>query len=159
MKLANPTLLDILRLAADARPDEVEQWEAITGTRWDASAFAAEHYAKPGVKFALIDESTNLAIVAGGYELIGPGVWTSWMVGTMAHWDRHWRSITKATRRVMDDLLTQGGAKRLQTPALASRTHAGHWYMKGLGMQHEGVMRNYGANGEDVAMYARIKRV
>lgn len=154
MILAKPTMVDLLTLASRARPDEIVQWEAVTGTRWDISEIAADHYARTGIKYVLVDPATDRPIVAGGYQLVGPDVWQSWMIGTMDEWGTHWRSITKATRRVMDELIAQG-ARRLQTTALASRTEAIHWYVKGLKMQPEGVMRNFGANGEDVAMFAR----
>lgn len=156
MILAKPTMLDLLQLASRARPDEIVQWEALTDTAWDIDEVANCHFNRRGVKYVLLDG--DRPVVAGGYELVGPQVWQSWMIGTMADWGAHWFAITRHTKRFMDDLLTSG-ARRLQTNALASRTEAHHWYTKGLGMQSEGVMRNYGANGEDVAMFSRIKRV
>lgn len=158
MILAKPTLLDILQLASRARPDEIAQWEALTGNRWNVDDVAFEHYGREGIKFALVDEAADRAVCVGGYQMVGPQVWQSWMIGTMDDWGAHWRAITRHTRRVMDDLF-DSGARRLQTSALASRSDAIHWYTKGLRLEPEGVMRGYGVNGEDVATFARIKRV
>lgn len=156
MILVEPTLADVLRMAVGARADERAQWTAVTGDEWDADRIAVDHFTRAGIKYALVDESTNEAIVVGGYSMIGPQVWQSWMIGTPENWEAHWFAITKHTRRVMDGLL-KSGARRLQTTALASRERAIHWYTKGLGMQQEGVMRGFGVNGEDVAIFARLK--
>jgi hypothetical protein len=153
MMLVKPTLLDFLRLTLNARDDEIEQYEALMGKEWDAERVAVEFFGKEGVSFMLAHDSTP--VVAGGYDLIFPGVWHSWMIGTYDNWEKHWMSITKFSRRVMDDLL-MGGARRLQTCVLESRTKTCEWYVRGLKMQYEGSWRNYGINGEAMAMYARI---
>ena len=155
MILVQPTMLHLLHLCSQARPDEIAQYEALVGRRWDIDAVAVDHYNRIGVKFALLAPD-GMPIAAGGWDPIIPGVWQSWMVGTMDNWDRHWRSLTKATRHVMD-VLMDDGARRLQTNALASRTAACRWYEKGLKMRPEGVMHNFGVNGEAVAMYARTR--
>lgn len=155
MRLVQPTMLQLLTLTAQARPDEIEQYEALVAREWNVDDVANDHYNRIGVKFCLTtDDGTPVA--AGGWDPIIDGVWQSWMVGTMDQWGRHWRSITKASRRVMDRL-EESGARRLQTNALASRAAACQWYVKGLKMQPEGVMRGFGMNGEDVAMFARVK--
>lgn len=156
MILVEPTLADVLRMAVGARADERAQWLALTGTEWDPDQVAIDHFTRAGIKYALVDEDTNEAIVVGGYSPVGPQVWQSWMIGTPEHWERHWFAITKHTRRVMDGLL-KSGARRLQTTALASRERAIHWYTKGLGLQQEGLLRGFGADGEDVAMFARLR--
>lgn len=157
MRLAQPTMLDLLRLAADARPDEIAQYEALTGREWNVDAVANEHYNRVGLKFVLVGVD-GAPVVAGGYDLIIPGVWESWMIGTMDNWRLHWLPITRAARRIMDRLLADG-ARRLQTEALASRTGACDWYTHGLKMTPEGVRKGFGMNGEDVALFARTRTV
>lgn len=156
MILTQPTLADLMMLSGEARPDEIEQYEAIVGRAWDRDTVAVGHYNRDGVKFLLADAATGQPVCAGGWDPAGPDVWQSWMVGTMTNWDQHWRSITKASRLVMQRLF-DAGARRLQTNALASRVAACRWYERGLLMQREGVMRGYGVNGEDVAMFARLR--
>lgn len=155
MRLVQPTMMDLLRLAVAARPDEIAQYEALVGEKWNVDEVANGHYNRSGVKFVLVDDGDN-PIVAGGYDLVGPQVWQSWMIGTSASWDKHWISITKATRFLMDSLLEKD-ARRLQTSALADRELACKWYVKGLKMTPEGIMRGYGVNGEDVATFARLR--
>lgn len=154
MMLAKPMLLDLLNLCAKARPDEIEQYEALLGKPWSMEEVAVDFFNRPGVKYVLLDD--NKPIVAGGYDLIIPGVWHSWMIGTPDNWEQYWRSITKYSRMVMDDLF-DGGARRLQTCVLASRVKTCEWYVRGLKMQLEGTMRGFGMKGEDMAMFSRIK--
>jgi hypothetical protein len=106
------------------------------------------------VKFSVFDGPRLL--VVGGWMPAAPGTMTSWMIGTEESWRVGWRSITKASRRVMDSLLAHD-ARRLQTFALASRTKTLEWYERSLLMQREGVMRAAGANGEDVVIYSRVR--
>lgn len=156
MIVVKPSLFTLLYLCQHARPDEIEQHEAIVGRRWDADDVANDHYNRRGIKFALIGDD-HKPVVAGGWDPVIDGVWHGWLVGTMAGWDAHWRSITKHCRRIMDDLIINGGARRLQFSVLASRTKACEWYEGGLKMQAEGTLRQYGFNGEDTIMYARVK--
>lgn len=147
---------DLLYLCKRMRADEIEQYLAIThAPSYDFRVAAVGMMNIPGVKFSLLGVD-DLPVVAGGYEEVAPGVWQSWMVGTEDGWAKHWRSITKETRRLMDELL-EAGAVRLQTTALASRTLAHRWYTKGLGMQYEGTLRRMASGGRDVSMFARVK--
>lgn len=157
MILAAPTIAHIYLLCQDARPDEIEQYEALRGVEWDIDEIVVDLFRRDGMKFSLLDEAGN-PVVVGGWEPVMPGVYQSWMVGTDASWDQHWRSITKQTRFVMDRLLA-GPARRLQTTALAKRTRACEWYERGLLMQREGILRNMAVTGEDVVIYSRLAPV
>lgn len=154
MNLYEPTLMDILMLCSNARPDEIEQYEALIGP-WDMDDAANGFYNRAGIKFSLVNDD-NISICAGGWDEIIPGVWQSWMVGTEQYWERYWRSITKYSLRTMQGLFDMG-ARRLQTNALASRTKACEWYMRGLKMHPEGVCKSFGLGGEDMATFVRLK--
>jgi len=154
MILAEPTMIELLMLCSEARADEIEQYEALIGV-WDFERAAIGFYSRAGIKFSLINDE-DIAVCAGGWEEVIPGVWQSWMVGTDKYWSQYWRSITKYSRRVMDELF-KSGARRLQTGALASRVGACNWYVKGLKMKPEGICQSFGLNGEDMATFVRLK--
>jgi hypothetical protein len=147
------TELDILFLFPRMRADEQDQLDAF----YD---FADEREArrfflnKTGPAFTLFDEG-RMPVVCGGWESVAEGVMQSWMICREDAFERHWRSITKASRWLMDELLARG-VRRLQTNALASRTAACQWYVDGLKMRQEGVWRKFGRGGEDVACFARV---
>jgi hypothetical protein len=137
------------------REDEQEQYEAFTGTVWQPEEGAAMFIAKPGPKFTILD-AAGIPAAVGGYEEVMRGVWQSWMCGTDDGWRDCWRSITKGSRWVADQLLG-GVAHRLQTNCLASRVKTMEWYERGLGLKREGVMRKLGNRGEDAVMFSLTK--
>lgn len=148
---------DLLYLCERMRPDEIEQLRAFFpgfDGEYDGETVAKMFIQKSGPAFTLLD-SEGTPVCAGGWESIAEGVMQSWMVGTMAGWEQHWRSITKGSRWLMDSLLANG-IRRLQTNALASRTEACRWYVDGLKMKPEGVWRGFGRQGQDVAFFSRL---
>lgn len=151
--MASPTLLDMLIVATQARDDERRQYASLVGREWIPEQVANEVFSKDGVKFVLLD--VDKPFVVGGWEPLIDGVYQSWMIGNMLYWETHWRSITKLCRKSMA-IMFDTGARRLQTCALASRVKACEWYVRGLKMQPEGIMRAFGVNGEDMAMFSRI---
>jgi hypothetical protein len=136
------------------RKDEIVQYEALTGCKFNPEVASTGFINLPGIKYTVVG-ANNYPAASGGYHEIIPGVWQSWMVGTEEGWKTNWRSITKATRWLIDGLFEMG-ARRLQTTALASRTEAITWYVAALGLHYEGCHRAFGANGEDVYAFARV---
>jgi hypothetical protein len=136
------------------REDERLQYEALTGCAYNPEVAATGFINLPGVKFTVIGPD-GFPAASGGYHEVIPGVWQSWMVGTEEGWRTSWRLITKATRWLIEGLMA-GGARRLQTTALANRTCAIEWYTRALGLKYEGTHKKFGAHGEDVVAFARV---
>lgn len=147
-------LVHLVYVCERMRADEIEQYAALCGP-FDPERAAIAFARAPGHKFTVLGPD-GFPAACGGYEEVFPGVWQSWMAGTPAGWTTSWRAITKGSRWLADGLL-ELGARRLQTNALASRTEAIEWYERGLGLKREGTWRSYGANGEDVACFARVR--
>jgi hypothetical protein len=140
-------------LASHMRQDEVEQWLAFSGDDvFVPRQWAATIDAFRGPRYTIMD-SHGLPAAAGGYAYLSPGVWQSWMAGTMDGWEHHWRSITKAVRWLMEGMF-HIGAQRLETYVIASRTRAIEWYTRSLGMTLKESLPNF-ANGRDAAIYMR----
>lgn len=156
MILMKPRLQDLLYLCHHAREDEIEQHEALLGRPWNAEAVAADHFTRQGVSLVMLSKRTGLPVVAGGWCPLIDGVWSGWMVGTPEGWDAEWRGITLTCNSVMRRMLSQG-ERRLQLLVLASREKTCEWYERGLRMQREGEMKNYGAGGETAVLYARTQ--
>ena len=129
----------------------VHTWQS----RYDPEMAAKQLIGLSGVKFTGLGKD-GMPIYAGGFFELRPGVWESWMVGSMEGWATHWRHMTKTARWLMQSLLDTG-ARRLQTSVLASRVKTCEWYVRSLGMVHEGTQRQFGRNGEDVACFSRVK--
>jgi len=148
-----PSLMVLEYLCARARPDEVDQYEAITGRDYDPEAAAVAFWS--GGKWALaVAHPDGRPAAAGGYEQVSEGVWQSWMVGTPEGWAEMWIDIHRATRFLTEALVDSGLARRLQTNALAERKQAHEWY-KRLGLKYEGTMVGLAHDGRDVAFFGR----
>lgn len=150
----------LVYLAGEMREDERAQFLAVTGLDSYNEDVAATYLietaqASQGYAFtALCADNTPAA--AGGFQPAGKGVWQAWMVGSEKGWAQQWRSLTKGTLWTMDRLF-EGGAHRLQSSALASRERAIEWFERSLGYKAEGVWRSYGARGEDIAHFSRLR--
>lgn len=157
MNLAQPSMFDLAYLCQRMRADEREQWCALNGVQeYDADAAARQLASLPGISFALIG-GDSMPLCAGGFVEVRPGVWQSWMVGSEDGWAKDWRTITKACRKVMDNLLASDRCHRIETLCLASRDLARRWYMKALGESFEGIARGWFPDGRDAAWYAKVK--
>ena len=158
-RLETPTLRDLIVLCAQMRPDEIDQYMAMTGaTEFDFERAAVGLYQTPGVRFLLVN-AAGKTLAAGGFQEVRPQVWRSWLIGTDAAWTDHWRSITEASRFVAECLF-EDGAQRIEDYMLAERTDSAKWCVQGLRMRLDGVLPNYASDGRDVAVYSRtIKQI
>ncbi|MDH1192527.1 hypothetical protein [Stenotrophomonas sp. GD03958] len=147
---------DLAYLARNMRPDEIAQDLAMTGAaEYDPQQAILKMAAVLGPKFVLLAD--NVPVVAGGFWQVRPGVWEGWQLGTMAGWEKHWRAITKITRRLNDKMLAQAGVHRLQLYGVAGRDKTFEWYERSLGYRREATLSRYCANGADAVLFARTK--
>lgn len=155
VRIAVPLVEDFALLAQAMRPDEEQQYLALTGfPAYDAQQSARTMIATEGPKWCLIGRD-NRPIAAGGFEPARPGVWTAWGVGSLAAWERYPRALTRITRKVMAHLFDTGQAQRIHLYALESRRQAHVWYERGMRMRREGTHPRWFANGETAVCYAR----
>lgn len=147
------TLIDLLQICFQLPPDEREQYEAFTGESYLPETLAVRLYSAAGPKWTITAD--DVPVFAAGFLELRPGVWQDWAATTPAVWADHWRPVTRIVRGVMDEML-QTRAHRLQCVSLASRVLAHRWYGP-LGLEREGPLRGYGANGEDAIMFARLR--
>lgn len=156
--LVAPSMLDMLRICSRPREDEVEQYQEMTGNEWKTDDVANDLYSRRGVKWCIKDEELAPVAVFGA-ELVIPGVWQTWMISSTESWEKHWRAITRHSRRVMGAMFSDASARRIQTMALASRVEACNWYEKGLRMTLESIAKGFGVTGQDFACYVRFREV
>lgn len=155
LTLTKPLLADYIYIAHHMPEDQRRQWSALgDGKPFDPETMAICLASRSGPRWTLV-EPDGTPVVLGGFDMIREGVWQDFMIGTEDGWRKHWRGITKHSKRVMD-LMLNTEAHRLQCVALADRTMARKWFAA-VGLEYEGTLRGYGYNGEDAVMYARIK--
>jgi len=147
-------MVDLLRICQDARPDEIEQYEAFVGVEWHVETVVNDLFNRPGARWSLMEENMPLAVC--GWEPVINGVWQAWMVGTMVNWDKRWRSITKLCRETIDIMFSIEGTRRLQIGVLSSRTKTCEWYIRSMKFHYESTMKNFGFGGEDLSIYVKL---
>ncbi len=147
---------DLAYLARNMRPDEIAQDLAMTGAaEYDPQQAILKMAAVHGPKFVLLAD--GVPVVAGGFWQVRPGVWEGWQLGTMAGWEKHWRAITRWTRKLNDRMLAYPNVHRLQLYGQAGRDKTFEWYERSLGYRREATLSRYCANGDDAVLFARIK--
>jgi|GEM_PF-445439 len=157
LALVKPLLADYLAVCYRLPEDERRQWSAFSdGGPFDPEAMAIQLAASPGPRWALVT-SRGEPIAIGGFTWLRPRVWQDWLISTSAAWTDHWRTVSKTCRRIIDRMLATE-ARRIQCVALAERTRAHAWY-RVLGYEREGLLRAYGAHGEDAVMFARVAQM
>jgi hypothetical protein len=152
---SNPTLLDLVQVLAQLPESERAQYRAKNGVDLHVDIAASQLYLQPGPKWVVADGLTPICV--GGFTPVSPGVWRDWMANTPAAFGKYWRQVSKFARRTMDAMLVEE-AHRLECVVLASRTEVVDWYGF-LGYSFEGTMRHAGAQGEDFALYSRVRNL
>ena len=93
-----PSLTVLTYLCERARPDEIEQFVALTHSDEYDPEVAAGGFWRAGKWAMAVAHPNGEPAAAGGYEQVAPGVWQSWMVGTEKGWREMWVDIHRATR-------------------------------------------------------------
>jgi hypothetical protein len=150
----DPLLLDFIKVCARMPEDERRQLEAFTGHPYDIDGAAVGNFMAQGPKWVFkVDDEP---IIVGGFTQQRPGVWRDFMLTTPEAWGKHWFSVTRMCRRIMDDMIHAPGVHRLECISHAKRAKAHDWY-RVLSYNLEGTMYGYCADGSDAVLYSRVR--
>ena len=158
MKLITRTLNlgDVFTIAVKLPDEERQQLTAFTGRRYDIDQVVMDAMRFGGPKWAVVDEATPWnALVVGGFIPRRPGVFESWFLALPDVWVKG-SGITEITAEIIRGQL-ESGAHRLETICLASRAQTRRWYER-VGLKFEATLQNYGAHGEDAAVYVAFRQ-
>lgn len=141
-------------------PDR-EVIEALTGRPFNAEEAAAETLHYPGMHWIAADAETP-HIACGFIRQRGVGgateVYRTWFFSTPEAWTTYLGSTTRIARSLIQSMLHDGHAHRIETLTLASYTETRAWYDR-IGLTYEATLRQYGAKGEDVVIYSALAKV
>ena len=146
------TMRDITYIGANLREDDrrelkascaLDSYTAIAGLSLQVSgewAWCSWYKDQPIAAFG----------VAPG-SFINPHVWSAWAFGT----DRFKRAVPEITRFMLaqQKQIRQAGCRRLEVRSLCGHDIASKWLLA-MGANHEGVLRKWGAGGEDFNLWA-----
>ncbi len=96
----------------------------------------------------------NEPVAAAGMKMIWNGVAEGWVIATNKIWD-HPLLVAKAIKKNFARLAKENNIKRVQT-AVRQDYDTGIKFAEWLGLENEGLMRNFGFDGSHQYRYARI---
>ena len=96
----------------------------------------------------------NEPVAAAGMKMIWSGVAEVWVIATNKIWD-HPLLVAKAIKKNFARLAKENNIKRVQT-AVRQDYDTGIKFAEWLGLENEGLMRNFGFDGSHQYRYARI---
>lgn len=154
MKLIPPTEKEIRYVCVHAGAADVVEHSAF---QWDGqynSSALTEQLVRNVGPAHVFRGGDGVPYAISGCSIVLPGVYRSWMVRT-GEWSRHLLEVTRICRFVSTALLESKVARRVEcrTPL----TETAHKWNTMLGLNLEGVMRYAGANGEDIALFAKTR--
>lgn len=147
MKLGPVTFEDALVVALGLRADDAAE---IYATRWSDNPVELARSCVYAGEFAWV-AGLDSPIAVIGAQPVWPGVWNVFMFAT-DEFDKIAFPLTKFVRRTIIPSLREAGAHRAECRSAMSHTKAHRW-LEALGATREGVMREYGSNKEDFALY------
>lgn len=146
-------LMHALKVLVDLRADEWDQIVKMGGAH-DIDSLATWAYNVPGQKWAYTD-SADRTLMIGGFIPQRSGVYISWFLATDYAWNNHARELTlEAIDRKA--FMFDGGAHRIETVCLSSRSAAHIWYGK-VGSTYESTMKSYCTDGSDAMLFVETR--
>ena len=154
MKLANPSLLDVLYVTRNLR-----EWDRreLFATRFDDDpdrlAMDVMGWGPVGwVAGGVVDGREKASAVVGATEL-WPGMWSVGMFAT-DDFPKIGLGLTRFVKRRMIPLIVQQGIRRGECKSIEGHTEAHRW-LEVLGARRDGAaLRGYGKGGEPFYTYA-----
>lgn len=147
--------IHVLSVCLDLRADE---WDQVTkfGGSSVHDEVAAWAWRVSGPKWAYVSEDAeHKTLLVGGFIPQRTGVYQSWFLATDYAWKNHARELTlEAIER--KEFMFAGGAHRVETVCLASRSAAHAWYKK-VGSVFESTLKSYCIDGSDAMMFADVR--
>jgi hypothetical protein len=153
--LENPTLLDFIKVVLRMPENERENFEALTGQKYDVDSIAMGNFMVQGPKWGVYADGEPISV--GGFVFQRTGVWRDFMINTPEAWAKHWFPVTRICKRAMDAMFASKQAHRVDCISLASRTNV-EWH-KVLGYNLEATLYGYCANGADALLFSRVKHI
>ncbi len=151
----NPTLADFIQVVVKMTQGERENFEALTGQKYDVDSIAVGNFMTQGPKWVVYADEKPISV--GGFVFQRPGVWRDFMINTPEAWGKHGFQMTRICKRAMDAMFASKQAHRVDCISMVR--HANVRWHEVLGYNLEATLYGYGADGADALIFSRIKHV
>ena len=129
-------------------------FKAMTGDDFDAENVLIALADLPGTHHLFWNGETPVAV--GGFIPQRKGVYRTWFIAPDESWKTCGQEITDKCRDLVQGMIEDGLAHRVETVTLADKAEARAWYER-IGLTFESTQRGYGSGGEDAVMYVALR--
>ncbi len=129
-------------------------FKAMTGDDFDAENVLIALADLPGTHHLFWNGETPVAV--GGFIPQRKGVYRTWFIAPDESWKTCGQEITDKCRDLVQGMIEDGLAHRVETVTLADKVEARAWYER-IGLTFESTQRGYGSGGEDAVMYVALR--
>jgi hypothetical protein len=150
LRLKEPNLMDFLLVARLLPEDERRVFARMMGAPFDSDRAAARYFLADGM--AWVFDAPERPVAVGGVIPIGDGVFRTWFMALDRAWTEHGHDMTALVRGLIDGLLDDKLARRIETVTLPERSRARRWYEK-IGLKFDSTLPGYCADGADAVLY------
>lgn len=152
MSFVQLTLADALLVANSMRAEDRHCLEVVTGA-CNSEFLAINRFQTVGAAWALYEGGRPVAML--GLSEVTPWCLNAWMLGTPAMSRQSWKKLLRFARTVRGNALRT--TRRIECMVLSTWPRAVRFAYT-LGFELEGAKRGAGKNGEDILLFAIIKR-
>ena len=150
-------MIKVVSFIAEHAEDLIQQGHRDFGSLADADTTMKPYYnvvaGQPAMAYSMIDDG-HLIASSGIYE-IWDGVGEAWLLPSTRLLEKP-RKAVKAVRSFLHEISERENFRRVQATVHSDFTR-GKRFLEWLGFENEGTLRNYGPDGADHIIYARIK--
>ncbi|MGJ7484340.1 GNAT family N-acetyltransferase [Variovorax sp. LT2P21] len=146
------TLADAVLVASGMRLEDRGCIEAIVGA-CDAEVFAVNRWQTDGAAWALYQDGRPVAMF--GLLKLNPWTLNAWLVATPAMAPQSWKKLLRFSRTVRGNALK--ATRRIECTVLSTWVRAAG-FAEALGFELEGIKRGGAKGGEDILLYAIVKK-
>ena len=147
----------VVRFITAHAEDLIEQGRKDFGSLADADTTMKPYFdvvaEQAGMAYSIIQDG-HLILSAGVYR-VWDGVGEAWLLPSHRLLKKPAAAV-RTVRRFLDDIAEQNNFVRVQATT-HRQFERGRRFLEWLGFEREGVLRNYGPDGSDHIIYARIK--
>ncbi len=129
-------------------------FKAMTGDDFDAENVLIALADLPGTHHLFWNGETPVAV--GGFIPQRKGVYRTWFIAPDESWKTCGKDLTDKCRDLVQGMIEDGLAHRIETVTLADRAEARAWYER-IGLTFEAPHAKYGSGGEDAVMYVALR--
>ena len=150
------TLTDCVYVCQNMREDDFRETSSLTSAK-TKDDMAKVILKQGGESYTIFNRNKEPVIIGGAYYS-NPKVATIWLIATDKISLRDWWNTTFFIKGLMQLMLENGAAHRIQAQSIGWRKYAHKW-LKKIGLEKEGHLKGFAENGYDVLIFGKIKEL